>query len=571
MTQKAARRLSLPGFLHVSATARFPFRFVLAQLAVLLVGSLAPQAAHAQQTLLASPAVPGHYLVLFRPGMAPAEPAARLRQAGASQITVHSHLGTAAISGSAAAMRMVAADPAVAQVLPDVRVYAHRLLRSASAPVRGGSSVVLRPTSPLRPVAVDPLFPTGGEDSAAGGTASSGGSATQGAGSSVAAGNGDVPTATDTFYQGSPQGWAVRAAGGYGMGLLGGTSTGPWNRTLGGGVRIAVLDSGVDRTHPDIAPNLGLNLSEVDPAADYSPCDDGSPQDQEGHGTWVASLAAGAMGASTGRVVGVAPSATILNIKVLQRMPGSGSTVAAQCQAGQASGLVSWLLKGIDDAVAQHADVVVLSLGSIVDLYTGDGAGLKSAFDQVTHAAANAGVLIVAAAGNDGFDLSNTRYLQLPAQARDVLAVTASSNANCAENNLTRATCVAGAVTVPYYANYGAPLQALAAPGGNYPAGADEAVSGWIRGACSSGLPGTETGVPADRTHSYGCFNLGHAAYVQAMGTSASAGLAAGAAALLRATHPAWTPAAVAASMRSGSIALKGGSTLLDTAAVMDR
>ncbi|GAA3765037.1 S8 family serine peptidase [Terriglobus aquaticus] len=561
---------------------------MLAQLAVLVIGSLAPQAIRAQAPSLTSPTIPGHYLVLFCSGTAVSDRAQRLRETGASEVTVHPHLGTAAVSASATAMRRIAADPTVAQVLPDVRVYAHALLRSAAVPEQASGSVLVRRSAPVRPVAVDPLQPVAINNSGSGnaaksgsGTPASGGGSgtastpagTQAAGASASSnsGNANTPAPTDTFYQGSPQGWAVRAAGGYGMGVLGGTVTGPWNRTLGSGVRIAVLDSGVDRTHPDIAPNLALNLSEVDSSDDFSPCDDGSPQDQEGHGTWVASLAAGAMGASTGRVVGVAPSATILNIKVLQRMPGTGVTVSAQCQAGQASGLVSWLLKGIDDAVSQHADVIVLSLGSIVDLYTGDGAGLKSAFDQVTHAAANAGVLIVAAAGNDGFDLSNSRYLELPAQARDVLAVTATSNPDCAEDNRTGAACSAGAVTLPYYSNYGAPLQAVAAPGGNYPAGADEAVSGWIRGACSSGVPGTADGAPSDHAHSYGCFNFGHAAYVQAMGTSASAGLAAGAAALLRATHPAWTPAELAAAMRSGTTALKGGSTLLDTNTAMQR
>jgi lantibiotic leader peptide-processing serine protease len=567
----------------LAASPGSSFRFALLQLAVLLAGSFAPQRVRAQDAVLTSPRVPGRYLVVFRPGVTGSEPAARLRQAGASQVTVHQHLGTAAVSGSAAVMRQIANDPAVAQVMPDYRVYAHRLLRNASAPERVHSPVVVRRSSPLRPIVVDPLVPlvpgtasddtngTSTGDAASGSSSPAAGTGSTNAGVSSSPASSTAPALTDTFYQGSPQGWAVRAAGGFGLGVLGGTVPGPWNRTLGAGVRIAVLDSGVDRTHPDIAPNLGLNLSEVDTSAEFSPCDDGSPQDQEGHGTWVASLAAGAMGATTGRVVGVAPSATILNIKVLQRMPGTGATTAAQCQAGQASGLVSWLLKGIDDAVAQHANVIVLSLGSIVDLYTGDGAGLKSAFDQVTHAAANAGVLIVAAAGNDGFDLSNSRYMELPAQARDVLAVTASSNPDCAENNATGAICAAGPVALPYYANYGAPLQAVAAPGGNYPAGADEAASGWIRGACSNGLPGTADGLPSDSAHSYGCFNLGHAAYVQAMGTSASAGLAAGAAALLRAAHPAWTPAELAAAMRAGTSALKGGSTLLDTAAAINR
>lgn len=552
----------------MTATVPSPLRFVLVQLLVLVIGSMAPQAVHAQERPLLSPAVRGRYLVVLRSGASASEAVARMRHSGATAVTAHTHLGTAAVSGSAAVMRAVAHDPAVAQVVPDHMMYAHRVLRTSVVPANESGSMLVRRTSPIRSVGVDPLVPpakAGGSSSASG----NGGSTASGSASSTSSSSNPSPAPTDTFYQDSPQGWAVRAAGGYGMGVLGGAVSGPWNHTLGTGVRIAVLDSGVDHTHPDIAPNLGLNLSEIDQTVEPSACDDGSPQDQQGHGTWVASLAAGAMGASTGRVVGVAPAATILNIKVLQRVPGTGSTVAAQCEAGEASGLVSWLLKGIDDAVAQHADVVVLSLGSIVDLYTGDGAGLKSAFDQVTHAASNAGVLLVAAAGNDGFDLSNPRYLELPAQARDVLAVTATTNPDCAENNLSGGKCAAGPVTVPYYSNNGAPLQAVAAPGGNYPVGGDEVSSGWIRGACSSGRPGTVNGMPSDGAHSFGCFNLGHAQYVQAMGTSASAGLLAGAAALLRAMHPGWTPANVAAAMRSGTGKLQGGSTLLDTATAM--
>jgi len=88
-------------------------------------------------------------------------------------------------------------------------------------------------------------------------------------------------------------------------------------------------------------------------------------------------------------------------------------------------------------------------------------------------------------------------------------------------------------------------LNAIAAPGGSYPEGATTATnpasslgnSGWIMGACSSGLTNTTEGLPANG-QSLGCFNLGHTAYVQAMGTSASAALAAGAAAILRAARP---------------------------------
>jgi subtilisin family serine protease len=267
------------------------------------------------------------------------------------------------------------------------------------------------------------------------------------------------------------------------------------------------------------------------------------------------------MGPGTGQVIGVAPAATILNIKVLQRMPASISgttTLADQCEAGEASGLLSWVMQGIEDAITNRADVISLSIGATADLTTGDGAGLLAAFNRITYAAEQANIVLVASAGNDGFDLSNPRYVELPAQSRGVLAIVASTNPACAQNTTPGATCAPGPVTLAYYSNYGAPLNALAAPGGSYPDGGDTTVSGWIRGACSSGKPNTLDGLPTDSAHSYGCFNLGHTAYVQAMGTSASAPLAAGVAALLRAAHPDWTADQVVTTIRNSAIPTPG-------------
>ncbi len=467
--------------------------------------------------------VPGRFLVLYRDGVIPAD--AELHLPGARMVRRHSHLGVALVAattdaGDAETLTRLAAQPDVLSVVQDRIVMGQRMDVRA---VPNATSFPAVPQSTAGLALAEPVEP-------------------------------------DVFYSRNPQDWAVQQVGGYGTGVAGGLlPTGPWDVTMGAGVRIAILDSGIDAHHPDLAPNLALNLSEIDRTALPSACDDGTAQDQVGHGTWAASLAAAALGPGTGLMVGVAPSATLLNIKVLQRMPGDGATPEAQCAAGQASGLLSWVVQGINDAVSNHADVISLSLGTLVDTWTGDGSGLKATFDQVTHAASNAGVVIVAAAGNDGFDLSSQegRYVELPAQARDVLAIVASTNPACRQDTVTTNPCAPGPPTLAYYSNFGTPLNALAAPGGSYPAGDDFGVSGWVRGACTAGRPNTETGLP-DAVHSFGCFNLGHTEYVQAIGTSASAPLAAGVAALVRAAHPHWTSTAVIAAMRASAITIPG-------------
>jgi subtilisin family serine protease len=455
---------------------------------------------------ISSPAAAGRYVILYRSGQIPANAEAMLRARGARLAERHELLGISVAESVSDAIRtMLAQDANVEAIVPDLMINAHALT--------------------IAPATAPPLA-----------------------------------TTPDALYH-SPQGWAVRQVGGFGADGTATAPSGPWNTSKGKGVRIAILDSGVDPNHPDIAPNLGLNLSEIVKSALPSACDDGSPIDQQGHGTWTASLAAGALGANTGLVAGVAPQATILNIKVLERMPAAPSAGdPTGCLNGQASGLLSWVIQGIEDAVANRADVISMSLGTLVDIGTGNGAGDQAIFNRATAAAYNAGIVLVAAAGNDGFNLANQRYVELPAQSRNVLAIVASTNPACAENLKAGATCVSGPVTLPYYSNYGAPLNALAAPGGSYPSGGAlnpattaSVQSGWVTGACSSGKPSTVSGIPSDSAHSLGCFNLGHTAYVKAMGTSASAPLVAGAAALIMAAHPAYSPASVVLALRNSA------------------
>jgi subtilisin family serine protease len=484
-----------------------------------------------------APPVPHRYIVVYNPSAVDIA-SVTAHVTGLSILRQHNLFGVAILqldpAQEDAAVSALRADPAVEYLVHDRVLSAHSLILRAPVAATVGVTVGAPPTPISTPTPTPKPAPTPAPTPA--------------------------PSPYDTYYTSTPQGWAVVQSGGYGAAVAGGPVYGPWDTTLGNGVRIAVLDSGVDQNHPDLAPNLAFNLSDIDqsPATGLpSACDDGSPQDQQGHGSWTASLAAGAMGTGTGLIVGVAPTAAILNIKVLERLPDPASTatdIATQCETGQASGLLSWVIQGIQDAIAQHAQVISLSLGTLVDLETGEGAGLQAAFDRVTYAATQAGAVVVASAGNDGLSLANPRYIELPAQARGVLAVVASTNPACAENLAPGATCAAGPVTLPYYSNFGAPLNAIAAPGGSYPDGTDTGVSGWVRGACSSGLANTSDGPPADSAHSFGCFNLGHIGYVQAMGTSASAALAAGAAALVIAANPTWTPEQVVAGLRNAAI-----------------
>ena len=513
-------------------------------LAATLLFALSPFAARSQQAPHETFAT-GRLVVVYRGGTVPANADAIAAQAGARSAVHLRRFGISALhidGDESAAINRLRARPEVATVLHDRVVNGYMALplphsiSDAPEPPSGGLILPTRrpflPVAPITaPVAIAPY---------------------------------------DTDYD-SPQGWAVLQSGGYGDSVPGGPAIGPWTTTLGAGVRIAVLDSGVDANHPDIAPNLVLNLSDVNTAALPSPCDDGSPQDQSGHGTWTASLAAGALGPGTGQVIGMAPQASLLNIKVLERLPGTGTTPTAQCESGQAGGLLSWVLQGIDDAIANHADVISLSLGTLVDTTTGDGAGWKAQFDSVTYAASQAGVTLVAAVGNDGLDLSSGSLIELPAQSRGVLPVVASTNPACAENLVAGAVCAAGPVTRPYYSNHGSTLNALAAPGGSYPEGPTTGVSGFVMGACSSGLTNTTDGLPANG-QSFGCFNLGHTAYVQAMGTSAAAPFVAGAAAILHAAHPNWTPAQIIAALRASATQLPGISEpVLNLAAALNQ
>jgi subtilisin family serine protease len=140
----------------------------------------------------------------------------------------------------------------------------------------------------------------------------------------------------------------------------------------GKGVRIAVLDTGIKADHPDFAGRIAE-------AKDFT--DTGSTNDGFGHGTHVASIAAGSGAASGGRYKGVAPDATLLVGKVID---DSGNGQFDDILAG-----MEWA------AGTAHANVVNMSLGS------GPTDGTDPVSQAVNDLSAQYGTLFVVSAGNN--------------------------------------------------------------------------------------------------------------------------------------------------------------------------
>jgi len=217
----------------------------------------------------------------------------------------------------------------------------------------------------------------------------------------------------DTHYAGYQQDLVL-------MGL-----PGAWPITRGSGVTVAVLDSGLDITHPDIAGmaiTAPFNFVFGSPGWHTADVTDG-----EGHGTHVTGTIAARTDNALG-IAGIAPDVTIMPLKVLDDT-GAGN--------------FSDLADAVDYAVAHGADIINLSLGGPLDEPT-------AAFvTDVMDAAHTAGVLVVAAAGNSS---STTPFY--PAAVPSVISVSATDNA--ADPSVRDLKAV--------YSNYG-PTVDVAAPG----------------------------------------------------------------------------------------------------------
>ena len=187
-----------------------------------------------------------------------------------------------------------------------------------------------------------------------------------------------------------------------------------WSRTdakdqsvTGKGVVVAVLDSGVDYTHPDLGGGFGASFKVIGGYDFYN--NDSDPMDDNGHGTHVAGIVA-ANGASH---KGVAPDASILAYKVL----GSDGN-------GRESSVIEAIDRALDPNsdgdTSDHADVISMSLGGAGELGDPLCVAVRNAYDS--------GVVVVVAAGNEGPAMGTVSSPGLAPEAITVGAVDATGS-----------------------------------------------------------------------------------------------------------------------------------------------
>jgi subtilisin family serine protease len=211
-----------------------------------------------------------------------------------------------------------------------------------------------------------------------------------------------------------------------------------WATSTGSGQTIAIVDSGIDLDHPDLAGKIAGGATFAGCADRSAGCGNGdwesgpaSTGAGDPHGTHVAGTAAAVTNNGTG-VAGVAPDARLLAVKVLGEEGGSFEEIAA----------------GVRWAADQGADVINLSLGALPGAQALVITGLASDVQDAIAYANAKDVVVVAAAGNDFASICGT-----PGSDEGALCVAAT------DPNEVRAS----------YSNFAIKpnLEAVAAPGGS--------------------------------------------------------------------------------------------------------
>ncbi len=209
----------------------------------------------------------------------------------------------------------------------------------------------------------------------------------------------------------------------------------------GQGMKIAILDTGIDITNP-LFSDAGFTMPAGFPRANNGSDTltnnkvivaksflSGSPKtalDENGHGTNVAGIAAGNFGTLSplGLLSGVAPQAYLGNYRVLGATGGGPSDLIA---------------RGMEEAVADHFDVISMSLG------TDDPPSAPGFLEDAVQQAVDAGVVVVIAAGNtNDSDAGQPMTISSPGIAPAAITVGATSNSHLAGSRATAVVSVAG-------------------------------------------------------------------------------------------------------------------------------
>ncbi|MBI2326762.1 S8 family peptidase [Candidatus Curtissbacteria bacterium] len=161
-----------------------------------------------------------------------------------------------------------------------------------------------------------------------------------------------------------------------------------WTTSAADSIKVAVIDTGFDLDHPDLAANIKGGTNTINPAA--------TAEDDNGHGSHVAGIIA-AVNNSIG-VVGVGHQVDLYAVKVLNR---------------NGYGYVSDIIEGIEWSIANNMNIINMSLGTSSDIQS---------FHDAVIAAKAAGITVVAAAGNSGPGDNTVIY---PAKYAESIAVSA--------------------------------------------------------------------------------------------------------------------------------------------------
>jgi len=202
-------------------------------------------------------------------------------------------------------------------------------------------------------------------------------------------------------------------------------------------IKIALIDSGIDFNHPDLKKNILLKGKSFVPTVTNT-------DDHMGHGTMTAGTIA-----ANGKMLGVGPNLGIIPYKVMDNWEDGAES--------------AWVIQAIITAANDKVDVINLSLGTYKSLNKEEDSAIIEGYSRALKYAHKKGCIIVASAGNEGYDTSNPstlaeqmglqgdKQVHLPGNSSNYLINVSATNRN---DNLSS------------YSNFGGIT--VAAPGGDY-------------------------------------------------------------------------------------------------------